>query len=101
MEIKIDTLQDLRESYHYVKYLGGTKVTSTEDIREYMSIRRDFIDCSLDFLRRNDYCIIIEAENGVLGFDQEGKEIYRNFDHPYDWKEEIVNICLKNLGITS
>lgn len=101
MEIKINSLQDIKDVYWYVRGLGNSKATSMEDIREYMSVRREFIERSLDFLVRNDYCIIIEGENGVLGFNQDGKEILREFGITYDWKENLLKICLRNLGISS
>lgn len=79
------------------------RINNINTFREYMDLRMDFIESSLDFLRENDYCFVIEAENGVIGFNSQGKEIYREIPYKnyYEWKEKIVTMCLTSLGMSS
>ena len=94
----IDSLRELKNATEFIKDLGNSKVTDVESIRGYVRLREDYVNQSLDFLRRNDYCIVIEAENGVLGFSSEGKEIFREIPYKYDWKIRLIETILNELG---
>lgn len=101
-DLVINSLSDLKRCYVCIKTLAEAPCDLDRPINigNYIELLHEFNNRAFNFLIKECDFVSIDGDDGAIGFDSEGKEIYREVPFiDYNWKERFVEKCLKILNI--